>query len=64
MWPLGLFSFLLVFLIIKNSLLLREKGLLKPDLHSSFHDCFKNGNITEVKEICKKNESLITTVLS
>ena len=58
------FFLLLVFLIIKNSLLLREKGLLKPDLYSSFHDCFKNGNITEVKEICKKNESLITTILS
>jgi len=29
MWPLGLFSFLLIFLIIKNALMLREKGAQK-----------------------------------
>ena len=64
MWPLGLFSFLLIFLIIKNALMLREKGMLRPDLHIKFQNSFRDGNISEVIEICKKNDSLITSVLS
>ena len=63
MWPLGLFSFLLIFLIIKNALMLREKGMLRPDLHSKFQQSFRDGNISEVIEICKKNDSLFTSVL-
>ena len=64
MWPLGLFSFLLIFLIIKNALMLREKGMLRPDLHIKLQNSFRDGNISEVIEICKKNDSLITSVLS
>ena len=33
MWPLGLFSFLLVFLIIKKFIIIKRKGLLKPKIY-------------------------------
>ena len=44
--------------------MLREKGMLRPDLHIKFQNSFRDGNISEVIEICKKNDSLITSVLS
>lgn len=63
MWPLGLFSFVLLYFIIRNVILLREKEMLRPDLFNKIEECLSDNNIKSAREICSKNESLITSVL-
>ena len=63
MWPLGLFSFVLLYFIIRNVILLREKEMLRPDLFNKIEEYLGNNNIKSAREICSKNESLITSVL-
>lgn len=63
MWPLGLFSFVLLYFIIRNVILLREKEMLRPDLFNKIEKYLIDNNIKSAREICSKNESLITSVL-
>ena len=63
MWPLGLFSFVLLYFIIRNVILLREKEMLRPDLFNKIEEYLSDNNIKSAREICSKNESLITSVL-
>ena len=63
MWPLGLFSIVLLYFIIRNVILLREKEMLRPDLFNKIEEYLGDNNIKSAREICSKNESLITSVL-
>lgn len=63
MWPLGFFSIILLYVIIRNFILLREKELLRPDLFKEIEKYLSNNEIKSAREICSKNDSLITTVL-
>ena len=63
MWPLGLFSIVLLYFIIRNVILLREKEMLRPDLFNKIEKYLIDNNIKSAREICSKNESLITSVL-
>lgn len=63
MWPLGLFSSAMLFLIIRNFLLLRPRNLLRTDLTDELDAVMKCGDIAAAREICNNNPSLMTSVL-
>jgi biopolymer transport protein ExbB len=62
MYPLGLFSVGMVFFIVQNSLSLREKVLLRPDLMPDFIQLMKDKKVIEAHSLCKENETLFTYV--
>jgi biopolymer transport protein ExbB len=64
MYPLGLFSFGMVFFIVQNALTLREKILLRPDLLPDFIELMKDRKIIEAHDLCKENETLFTYVFA
>ena len=63
MWPLGIFSIILLYFIIRNTILLRENEMLRPDLSNKIEKCLSDNDIKSARVICSKNESLITSVL-
>jgi len=63
MIPLGLMSVAMVYFIIRNILLLREKQMLRPDLKGEIEEKLARRDIAGVREICQANPSLITSVL-
>jgi len=63
MWPLGAFSVATLFFIIRNSLLLRPKNLLRADLKPDIEKFLSERNLAGVREICQNNPSLMTSVL-
>ncbi len=63
MWPLGAFSVAALFFIIRNSLLLRPKNLLRADLKPEIEGQLAERNLKGVREICRNNPSLMTSVL-
>jgi len=63
MWPLGLFSVATLFFIIRNSLLLREKTLLRPDLRPELENALGSKDVAGAREICDANICLMTSVL-
>jgi biopolymer transport protein ExbB len=63
MWPLGMFSSAMLFLIIRNFLLLRPRNLLRSDLTEELEAVVKCGDIAAAREICQNNPSLMTSVL-
>jgi biopolymer transport protein ExbB len=63
MWPLGLFSVATLFFIIRNTLLLRPKNLLRADLKPEIDSLLAQRDLKGVREICQNNPSLMTSVL-
>jgi len=63
MWPLGLFSAAMGYFIIRNSMLLRQKTLLRADLKPALEEKLSRGDIAGAREICQNNPSLMTSVL-
>jgi biopolymer transport protein ExbB len=63
MYPLGLFSVAMLYFIIRNSMLLREKGLLRVDLKEQMEGLLRERKVHEARELCQANQSLMTYVL-
>lgn len=63
MYPLGLFSMATLFLVIRNSMLLREKNMLRPDLQPQLDELLGKRDVKGVRELCSENQSLLTYVL-
>jgi biopolymer transport protein ExbB len=63
MYPLGLFSMAALYFIIRNSLLLREKNMLREDLRPQLEDLMKKRDVAGVRQLCQENQSLLTAVL-
>ncbi|MDF7806390.1 MotA/TolQ/ExbB proton channel family protein [Pontiellaceae bacterium B12219] len=63
MYPLGLFSVAMFYLIIRNSLLLREKNMLREDLAPQIEELMAKRDVAGLRELCAANDSLITAVL-
>ena len=64
MWPLGLFSVGMIYLIVQNFLSLREIELLRPDLMPTFTMLMKDKKVVEAHSLCAENETLFTYVFS
>jgi len=64
MYPLGLFSVLMVYFIVQNSLTLREKVLLRPDMMPDFIRLMKDKKVLDAHTLCKENETLFTYVFA
>jgi biopolymer transport protein ExbB len=64
MYPLGLFSVLMVYFIVQNSITLREKVLLRPDMLPDFIQLMKEKKVVEAHSLCKENETLFTYVFA
>lgn len=62
MIPLGAMSIWMVFLIINNAIVLKEKSLLKPQLLPEFIKLMKDKKIKEAHTLCKENETFFTNV--
>ncbi len=63
MYPLGLMSMAMIYFIVRNLLLLREKSLLRPDLKEELEAAIGQRDIAAAREICESNPSLMTSVL-
>ena len=63
MYPLGLMSMAMIFFIVRNTLLLREKTLLCSDLKEEIEAAIGRKDIAAAREICSANPSLMTSVL-
>lgn len=63
MWPLGLFSSAMLYFIIRNSMLLRQKSLLRSDLKEEIEAKLASSDVAGAREICQNNPSLMTSVL-
>lgn len=63
MWPLGFFSLVMIFLIVRNALMLRPRTLMRNDLHAEIETRMAEGRVAETRELCAKNSSLLTFVL-
>lgn len=63
MIPLGAFSIAMLFFIIRNIMLLRQKNLLRSDLQEAIEEKMGARDIAGVREICEQNPSLMTAVL-
>lgn len=64
MIPLGVMSVGTIYLIVQNSLALREKVLLRPDMMPEFINLMKDKKIVEAHSLCKENETLFTYVFA
>jgi biopolymer transport protein ExbB len=64
MYPLGVFSVVMVYFIVQNALSLREKVLLRPDLLPDFIQLMKDKKVVEAHSLCKENETLFTYVFA
>lgn len=63
MWPLGMFSSAMLYFIIRNSMLLRPKNLLRSDLKEEIEAKLAGQDVAGAREICQNNPSLMTSVL-
>jgi biopolymer transport protein ExbB len=63
MWPLGLFSSAMLYFIIRNSMLLRPKNLIRADLKDELEAKLSAKDVAGAREICQNNPSLMTSVL-
>lgn len=63
MWPLGAFSSAMLFFIIRNIMLLRQKNLLRVDLKEELEGKLGGKDVAGAREICQSNPSLMTSVL-
>lgn len=63
MWPLGFSSMAMCYFIVRNSLLLRPKTLLRADLKPEIEEKLARRDIKGAREVCQNNPSLMTSVL-
>ena len=63
MYPLGLFSVAMFYLIIRNTMLLREKNMLREDLRPQLEELMSRRDVAGIRELCAANDSLLTAVL-
>ena len=63
MYPLGLMSMAMIYFIVRNVLLLREKTLLRTDLKEELEAAIGRKDVAGAREICSANPSLMTSVL-
>lgn len=63
MYPLGLFSLAMLYFIIRNSLMLRERALLRPDLKDEIEAFMRRRDVAGLRALCAEHDSLMTTVL-
>jgi biopolymer transport protein ExbB len=63
MWPLGFSSMAMCYFIVRNSLLLRPKTLLRADLKTEIEEKLARRDIKGAREVCQNNPSLMTSVL-
>jgi len=63
MYPLGLFSVAMFYFIIRNTILLREKNMLREDLKPQIEELMSRRDVQGVRELCAANDSLLTAVL-
>jgi biopolymer transport protein ExbB len=63
MYPLALFSMVMLFFIIRNILLLREKNMLREDLKPQIEELMSKRDVAAIRELCNANDSLLTAVL-
>lgn len=63
MYPLGLFSVAMFYFIIRNSMLLREKNMLREDLKPRLEELMSKRDVSGVRELCAENDCLLTAVL-
>ena len=63
MYPLGLFSVAMFYFIIRNSMLLREKNMLRADLKPKIEELMGRRDIQGIRELCAANDCLLTAVL-
>ncbi|MEN7972415.1 MAG: MotA/TolQ/ExbB proton channel family protein [Verrucomicrobiota bacterium] len=64
MYPLGLFSVIMVYFIVQNALSLRERVLLRPDMMPDFIRLMKDRKVLDAHALCKENETLFTYVFA
>jgi biopolymer transport protein ExbB len=63
MYPLGLFSMATLYFVIRNSMLLREKNMLRTNLKPQLEELMSRRDVHGVRKLCEENESLLTAVL-
>lgn len=63
MYPLGFFSMAAVYFVIRNSLLLREKNMLRGDLKPQIEALMSKRDVDGIRTLCRENECLLTAVL-
>jgi len=63
MYPLGLMSMAMIYFIVRNTLMLREKTLLRADLKEELEAAIGRKDIAAARAICEENPSLMTSVL-
>lgn len=63
MWPLGLCSVAALFFVIRNALMLRRRNLLRVDLKPEIEALLARRDLNGVRELCRKQVSLMTSVL-
>lgn len=63
MYPLGLFSVAMFYFIIRNSMLLREKNMLREDLKPQLEEMMAKRDVAGIRQLCAENDSLLTAVL-
>lgn len=63
MYPLGLFSVAMFYFIIRNTMLLREKNMLREDLKPQIEALMSKRDVAGIRSLCAENDSLITAVL-
>ena len=63
MYPLGLFSLAMLYFIIRNSLMLRERAMLRPDLKDEIEAFMRRRDVVGLRALCAEHDSLMTTVL-
>ncbi len=63
MYPLGLFSVAMFYFIIRNTLILREKNMLREDLKPQIEALMAKRDVNGLRKLCTENDSLLTAVL-
>jgi biopolymer transport protein ExbB len=63
MYPLGIFSVAMLYFIIRNSLMLRERSMLRPELKDEIEALLRQRDIAGLRSLCAEYDSLMTTVL-
>lgn len=63
MYPLGIFSLAMLYFIIRNSLMLRERSMLRPELKDEIEALLRRRDTVGLRSLCAEHDSLMTTVL-
>ncbi len=63
MYPLGFFSMATLYFVIRNSIMLREKNMLRADLKADIESLMRNRDVAGVRSLCAEHDCLLTAVL-